>query len=502
MALRLRSIPDAKPTGNERNVKSLFAVFWISLTLSLLLVPLTRWIFLKLGKLDHPEGRKMHSVAVPRSGGLAVISSYLIAVAIFTQLPAGGNYVFDRYGDFLLRLLPAIGMVFATGFFDDWFELRPKYKLLGQFVASGFAYSAGIRLFDSPPGFEWLAFAATAFWLILCSNAFNLTDGTDGLAGTLGVVSCLGLITVALTLDYYSLALVFTPLLGAILPFLRANWPPAKLFLGDTGSLTLGFLIGCGGAALARRFPAGEGLTAAVLILTLPLMEVVLSSSRRLLRGQPIFSPDSFHIHHQLKRQGLPASQVLWRLGALSLAGTTIAVVQIGLPPWLRFCLVAPFLGYLTFKVSSLRYPEFKVLGDAVIGGRIRGWLRHQILLRTMEDELTSTLSLPLSLKLLEGYARELSLMELHANLLGQQLEQQKIPQDQDPSYAVRIDLPQQCWVNFRVLASLRRTENPAADFAAVLIRVFNSQRLARLRQEADAPSPQPAVTLAWDRSA
>ncbi len=476
-------------------MKSLFAVFWISLTLSQFLVPLTRWLFLKLGKLDHPDGRKMHTVAVPRSGGLAVISAYLISVAIFTQLPAGGTYVFDRYGDFLLRLLPAIGMVFITGFFDDWLDLQPKYKLTGQFLASGFAYLAGVRLFDAPPGYEWLAFVTTSFWLILCSNAFNLTDGTDGLAGTLGVVSCLGLITVSLTLDYYSLALVFTPLLGAILPFLRANWPPARLFLGDTGSLTLGFLIGSGGAALARRFPSGEGLTAAVLILTLPLMEVFLSSSRRILRGKSIFTPDSFHIHHQLKRQGLPSSGVLWRLGALSLAGTTIAVAQIGLRPWQRIILIVPFLSYLAYQVSSLRYPEFKVLGEGVLGGRIRSWLRHQILLRTLEDELTSTTDVASILKLLDGYAREFSLTELHVNLLSQQLEQPKTQGITDPSYAVRIDLPNQCWVNFRVPASLRRTENPAADFAAVLIRVFSSQRLARLQ-------PLPAATLVWDRSA
>ena len=483
-------------------MKSLFAVFWISLTLSQFLVPLTRWLFLKLGKLDHPDPRKMHSVAVPRSGGLAVISAYLIAVAIFTQLPASGTYVFERYGDFLLRLLPAIGMVFVTGFFDDWLDLLPKYKLTGQFLASGFAYLAGVRLFDAPPGFEWFAFATTSFWLILCSNAFNLTDGTDGLAGTLGVVSCIGLITVSLTLDFYSLALVFTPLLGAILPFLRANWPPAKLFLGDTGSLTLGFLIGCGGAALARRFPAGEGLTAAILILTLPLMEVFLSSSRRLLRGKSIFAPDSFHIHHQLKRQGLPASGVLWRLGALSLAGTTIAIAQIWLRPWQRICLIVPFLGYLAYQVSALRYPEFKVLGEGVLGGRIRRWLRHQILLRTMEDELTSTTDLPSILKLLDGYAEEFLLTELHVNLFTHQLEQSRQQVSEESSYAVRIDLPYECWVNFRVPTSLRRTENPAADFAAVLIRVFNSQRLARLRPVTETPALQPEATLVWDRSA
>ncbi len=483
-------------------MKSLFAVFWISLTLSQLLIPVTRWLFLKLGKLDHPDGRKMHTVAVPRSGGLAVIASYLLAVGIFTQLPAGGNYVFEVYGDFLIRLVPAISIVFATGFFDDWLDLRPKQKLMGQLVASGFAYWAGIRLFVPPPGLEWLAFAATAFWLILCSNAFNLTDGTDGLAGILGVFSCLGLITVALALNYYSLALVFTPLLGAILPFLRANWPPAKLFLGDTGSLTLGFLIGCGGAALARHFPSGEGVTAAALILTLPLMEVALSASRRVLRGQSVFAADSFHIHHQLKRQGLCSTGVLLRLGALSLAGTTIAVVQIWLLPWQRFLLIAPFLGYLSYKVSTLRYPEFNVLWEAVLGGRIRSWFRYQIRLRSMHDELSSIAELAPLLRVLESHASELGLLQFHASFFGQSNETQRYVTNEEGSFTVQIELPLQCWVTFRVPALMKRGDNCATDFAALIIREFSLQRLAPLRPEAEARARQSEATLAWDRSA
>lgn len=482
-------------------MKSLLALFLISFGLSALLVPATRWVFLRLGKLDHPGPRKMHSVAVPSSGGLAVFSSYLLAVSLLALLPAGGNYVFERYESFLLRLVPAIGIVFLTGFLDDCLDLKPVYKLTGQLAASSFAYWAGVRLFDASPGWEWLSFLATCFWLILCSNAINLTDGTDGLAGTLGVVSCIGLIAVALRLDYYSLAFVFTPLLGSILPFLRSNWPPASLFLGDTGSLTLGFMIGCGGAALARRFPNGEGLIAATLILTLPLMEVALSTLRRLLRGQPIFSPDSHHIHHQLKRQGLGAAPVLLRLGLLSLLATTIAVIQIWCSPWQPVLLIIPFVLILAHGVATLRYPEFNVLWAAVLGGRIRNWLRHQILLRTMEEELLDTLDMAATQWILQKYAVGFGLLDLRVNLAGID-DQEKNPELRELStYMVRIDLPLKSWVNFRVPLSLKRTENPAADYASLLLRTLSLQRLALLQPELMDTSRQYSKVLALDRS-
>lgn len=482
-------------------MKSLAALFLASFSLSSLLVPLTRLLYVRMGKFDHPDARKLHKIPVPRSGGVALIAAYLISVGFLLLLPAGGNFVIDRYGAFLSRLLPAIAIVWLTGLLDDMFNLSAAQKLTGQFAASAFAWWAGIRLFDVPPGYELAGFAATAFWLVLSSNAFNLTDGTDGLAGTLGVLSCLGLISVALTLDYYSLAFVFTPLLGAIIPFLRANWPPAKLFLGDAGSLTLGFLIGCGGAALSRRFPNGQGFTAALLILTLPLMEVCLSTARRLLRGQPIFSPDSFHIHHQLKRQGHGDSEVLLHLGALSLTGTIIAVAQIFVSPVGRISLVLPFLLYLGFKVSQLRYPEFIVLGEALWGGRIRAWLRHQILLRSLENELnTAANSLTIG-ALLEDAASRLGLRNLSLRLPGHRIEPAAGPEPSEATYLVRIDLPGRHWVNYRVPVHLKRTENPAADLAAIVTRVLTAQRLSQLLPAIPAVSPQTSVTPVSGRS-
>ena len=481
-------------------MKSLFALFAISLLLSALLVPATRWIFLRLGKLDHPDARKMHTEAVPRSGGLAIMGAYLLSVAILELLPAGGNIVFERYSSFLVQLLPATAIIFATGFLDDWQNIKPKYKILGQLLASGFAYWAGVRLFDVEPPWALLSFLATAFWLVLCSNAFNLIDGTDGLAGTLAIVSSVGIIIVALSLDYYPLALVFAPLLGATIPFLRANWPPAKLFLGDTGSLTLGFLIGCGGATLARHFPDGGGLSAAILILTLPLMEVGLSTARRLLRGQSVFEADSYHIHHQLKRQGLNSSRVLWRLGAVTLLGTAIAIVQLRIGPWERAYLVLPFVLLLGRDITRLRYPEFVVLGEVLIGGRLRVWLREQIQFRSMENDILDATGLDQSFKVLDAYAHKFRLVDLNANLTGNHFQSQ-LDHPTAPTYAIRVDLPLGSWVNFRVPLRNSAFDVPAAAFASTVLRVFNAEHLSTLRRVPATSPPLSAEALALDRS-
>lgn len=483
-------------------MRTLSAAFLLALGFSAALIPLLRQCFVRAGKLDHPHGRKVHLNPVPRSGGVAIMSAYLLTVGSLLLLQAGGTSVFENYSHILLRLLPALTAVLLTGFLDDMIDLHPRLKLTGQIIAAAFAYWAGVRLFDAPPGWEWTSFPATAFWLVLCSNAFNLTDGTDGLAGTLTVLSSLGLIGVALALDYYSLALVFAPLLGAVIPFLRENWPPARIFLGDAGSLTVGFLIGCGGAALARRFPGPEGLTAAVLIFTLPLLEVALSSARRWLRGQSIFQADSGHIHHQLKRQGHGDSAVLLSLGALSSAATIIAMVQIWLPPNGRWILIAPFLCYLGFKVANLRYPEFYVLAEALLGGRIRSWFRHQIVLRALEDDLNRTSDPQRWLLLLDAGASELGLLTLNVKLGLHRLLPNPNLETNPSSYVVRIDLPGHNWVNFRVPVGLKRTENPAADFAALVLRYFSLQRLAPALPSQAFPQPEPSAIPQLDRSA
>lgn len=488
-------------------MKSLIALFLLALALSAIFVPFCAYLFRRLGKLDQPGDRKLHKVAVPRSGGLAIFLAYIFAVALLGMVPASANLIFEKYGSFLLRLLPAIGIILATGLADDWLDLSPRKKIAGQFLASIFAYAAGIRVFDSPEWYGLFAFPITAFWLILCTNAFNLIDGTDGLAGTLGIVGCSGLIAVSLLLDYHPLAVVIAPLLGALIPFLAANWPQARVFMGDAGSLSIGFLLGCGGCVLSLRQPEGGGMIAAILLLTLPIVEVLLSSARRLLRMRSIFSADCHHIHHELKRQGNSSTQLLFRLGLLAGFGTLVAIVQLELTPLERYCLCACFLAFLLHALAGLRYPEFSTLYRALASGAARIWLRQQIELSSLEADLNSAQSAEEAWQRLKTYGQAIGFREMRTRLCGQRWDYQRIVEGQSSVWITRIDLPLEGYVN----VAISNPDIPVGDFAAIVLRCFSAQRLLELQKVAAIASLSvnpsqalhpPKEVLLWDRSA
>lgn len=483
-------------------MKSILVLAVLAQILSAGLLPLFHTLFVRLNLLDLPDSRKLHTTPVPRCGGIAIVLAYLSSIGFLFFLPSSAHLVFEQYGDFLVRLVPATILIFLVGALDDWINLRPVFKLAGQVTASSLACLAGLRLFDAPPSWDWLSFAITVFWLVLCSNAFNLIDGTDGLAGTLGILSSLGMITAALSLDYYPLGVVFAPLLGATIPFLRMNWPPARIFLGDAGSLTIGFLLGCGGAALSRRLPEGTGIVAAVLLLILPLAELAFSSARRLLRGQSIFEADALHFHHQLKRQGLGSAAVLATLGLFGFVGTALAVLQIQFRPLERVLAITAFLLLLGWGLARLRYPELVVLSEALVGGRFRLWIRQQIELRVLESELMEAKDALAVWRCLSRSAARLGLLELRLNLNGLRWEQAGFETGQQKTWRIRIDLPLQSWVNFRVPVAVRRLDNASGEFAAMLIKVLSERRLLELSQQSLPPVVAPDEELVSGRFA
>ena len=222
-----------------------------------------------------------------------------------------------------LKVLPAAALIFAVGLLDDLRAMRPWPKLAVQVIASYVAFDAGIRIsrlggFAVPP---WLSLPLTVSWLVGCCNAFNLIDGVDGLATGAGLFASVTMLLGALLNNDTLLAMATVPLAGALLGFLWYNFNPASIFLGDSGSLTLGFLLGCYGTIWNQKSTTVLGITAPLMALAVPLLDTGISIARRFLRQQPIFSADFGHIHHRLLARGLtPRRVVLLLYGASGVA--------------------------------------------------------------------------------------------------------------------------------------------------------------------------------------
>jgi len=221
--------------------------------MALVLTPIVRDGVGRFGFLDHPDGvRKKHAVAVPRVGGIAIALAYVGTFGIAFLLPFNYTIVLRSYLPTILQLAMVASVVFLTGVLDDQVGLSAWQKLLGIGGAGVLAYFAGIRvdvhLLNFLPAWPWLGFVITVVWLVGCTNAFNLIDGMDGLASGVGLVATLAMLIAALTQGNMPLALATMPLAGCLLGFLRYNFNPASVFLGDSGSLLIGFLLGCYGA--------------------------------------------------------------------------------------------------------------------------------------------------------------------------------------------------------------------------------------------------------------
>ena len=230
----------------------LFDISCLAFLFALFLTPLVRNAATRMGLVDKPDAtRKFHLGPVPRVGGVSVALAYALAMGFIYVAPYR-NVPFDIPGSIsaALKLAPAAIVILLIGLADDIRGLRPWQKLLGEVAAATLAYEAGfgIYVFRGQPISDWLSPIVTVLWLVGCSNALNLIDGIDGLAAGVGVFAALTAFVAALLHNSLALALVTAPLIGALLGFLRYNFNPASIFLGDSGSLLIGFLLGCFGA--------------------------------------------------------------------------------------------------------------------------------------------------------------------------------------------------------------------------------------------------------------
>ena len=355
-------------------------VFALSLTVSFLLTRQVRRLAVAQGWLAVPTvDRHLHRMPVPRLGGIAIFSAFLFSIATallvnarLHKLPSGLSAQ-----SFSTILFPGL-LIFLLGVFDDLRGLGPYVKFSVQALAGGMLFLGGLRILDLPivfgaHQFPWfVGLPLTLLWVLAITNAFNLIDGLDGLAAGSALFSTLVVFVVALVSQSSLVALMTIALAGAILGFLRFNFNPATIFLGDCGSLFIGFLLSALALEGAQKAPTIVAVAIPVVSFGLPILETALSVLRRLISGRPVFTADREHIHHKLLQRGLSHRQVVIVLYAVSALFGLVSLFLLW-PTGSSLGLVLAVLGTgIWLGVQHLGYLEF---------GELR-----RVALRTMEQ--------------------------------------------------------------------------------------------------------------------
>jgi UDP-GlcNAc:undecaprenyl-phosphate/decaprenyl-phosphate GlcNAc-1-phosphate transferase len=420
--------------------------------LALVVTPLVRDY---LGKrfLDHPDGvRKKHAAPVPRVGGIAIVLSYVITFAIAMALPFTYTQHLHHELPHILSLTLVASVVFLTGVLDDLIGLAAWQKLLGIVGASVMAYMAGIhveiQMLHGLPAWPWLGFAITVVWLVGCTNAFNLIDGMDGLAAGVGLVATVTMLLAALTQNNLPLVLATMPLAGCLLGFLRYNFSGASVYLGDSGSLSLGFLLGCFGALWSEKSVTLVALTVPLLAVSIPLLDVVLSVVRRFLRNRPIFQADRGHIHHRLLDRGLsPKSAVLTMYGLCALVAI-LSLLASALHNQFSGLIVILFGGAAWLGIRQLDYTEFASASRMLFGGKFRRIIDVETRLKDFEANLTKAASVDECWGQIRAGSRDFGFHEVRMSLCGKLFEDLH-SDTSTPRWQLRIPLPDSQYVNF-----------------------------------------------------
>lgn len=369
------------------------------MVVSLLLTPVLVNIAHALRLYDHPtEVRRVHVTPIPRLGGVAVFG------ALAFTLIAAGSGILPSYSLNDPRLVWGIvlggAVVFVAGLWDDLRGLSPAVKLGAQCVAAAVAFGFGFRIevlgfgTSTEIALGWLSFPITLLWVVGVTNAFNLIDGLDGLATGIAIVALGTIVSVALLLGNAEVAFVCAALLGALIGFLRYNFNPARIFLGDSGSLFVGFML-----AVLSVYGSLKSATAVMAViplsvLALPLLDTGLAIARRWLRGVPLSGADARHVHHRLLALGLTHRRAVLVLYFAATAVATLGVTVVFAPPATVMGVAllggSVLVAVTLYGMRRLDYHEFIEAGAVLAFGvmRVRRIIQDQIHAREMAEAI------------------------------------------------------------------------------------------------------------------
>ncbi len=348
--------------------------FLLAFIVAFIATPYTIRLARKIGAVDVPKDeRRMHTSAMPKFGGPAVILGFLVSTIylIIVMSIEGTINIFgsENYSSQLLGMLLGIGVISITCIIDDVRTIKPIFKLSGQLLASIIAVSFGVRIDDitlpfitMPEVQEWFSIIATIAWIVIVTNAINLSDGLDGLSSGISAISAVSLLIIFVLNGSPLIAIVLiTALAGAVLGFLPFNFSPAKTFIGDTGSNFIGYAI-----SIISILGVAKTYTAAVIVLPLivlglPILDTGLAIIRRLIKGKSvkaIFKADKGHLHHRIVAKGYNQKQAVIMLYTISATFGIFAVILLESGIWkavsvLAMVVIAVAFGYRNFKLDK-----------------------------------------------------------------------------------------------------------------------------------------------------
>ncbi len=328
-------------------------MFYLTLILcfltSVLITPLVKKLAFLIGATDRPSQRKVHQFVMPRLGGLAIYLSFLLG--IFIMKPLSPNSYAILLGSAIMVLI---------GFFDDLFELSARLKLMGQLAAAVSVVLLGdvqVMFLNLPFGarveFGYFSIPFTIFWIIGITNAINLIDGLDGLAAGVSSIALITISGMAILMSNIYVVMVSSILLASTLGFLIYNFHPAKIFMGDTGALFLGFMISVL-SLLGYKNVTFISFIVPVIILGVPISDTFFAILRRVINKKPLSAPDKSHLHHCMLRLGFTHRQTVLIIYAMAAFFGLAAVIYSQAKLWGSFLLIGVLILIMEFIAEKV----------------------------------------------------------------------------------------------------------------------------------------------------
>ncbi len=300
--------------------------FVCAFLLAFLLTPFVKKLAKKIGAIDIPKDkRRMHTDSVPLIGGLAIFLGFLVSTVFFAEIDIK-----------IIAILSGALIMVVLGVFDDKYALGAKFKLMIQIIAAAIPVIAGVRIeriilpFLKSGGIEfgWLAYPITILWIVALTNAVNLIDGLDGLAAGVSAIASFSMFLIALMQGNYVIAVMSAALVGACCGFLPYNFSPASIFMGDTGSTFLGFVMASLSVLGLFKIHAIISFAVPFIAFGIPIFDTSFAIFRRIKEHRPIMSPDRGHLHHRLVDMGFSHKQAVLIIYAICIVLGAVAVLS------------------------------------------------------------------------------------------------------------------------------------------------------------------------------